>query len=480
MLAGKLLVQLNYQRRIMKSKFLSQRSLTVLLTTILLLVAIPVASVFAVTSGPNYPGTATNGGGGGSAWTASAAGTIVAALGADGGTTVSASTDTQDLNMTNFGFAIPTNATITGISVEMNRWASGSGVRDNQVQLLGGSAAGTDQAITGTDWSTNNTTVVPYGGSTDLWGLTWTPAQINNSSFGVVLDVTDTGPSRTATVDYVRITVSYIELSVTNSPVTYDGTQQAATVTGGADAGTVTDVRYNGSPTVPTDAGTYAITADFDPTVPGIPNINDAPAGNFVIAKADAVIDITPYSVTYDGSAHTATGTAKGVNDEALGGLDLSSTTHTNAGTYNSDPWTFTAPNGNYNNDSGTVNNSIAKANAVIVVTPYSVTYDGSAHTATGTATGVNDEAPLEFNQHHTHECGTYNNDPGPHRPNGNCRNDSGTSTASQRNAVIVVTPPASPMMDLSHRHWHSHGCQRCLSGLDLSGTAHTVPAPRQ
>jgi hypothetical protein len=32
---------------------------------------------------------------------------------------------------------------------------------------------------------------------------------------------------------------------------------------------------------------------------------------------------------------------------------------------------------------------AIARANATIVVTPYSVTYDSAAHTATGTATGV-------------------------------------------------------------------------------------------
>ena len=53
------------------------------------------------------------------------------------------------------------------------------------------------------------------------------------------------------------------------------------------------------------------------------------------------------------------------------------------------DPWTFTDTTGNYNNATGTVNDAIAKANPTIVVTPYSVTYDGAAHTATGTAKGV-------------------------------------------------------------------------------------------
>ena len=60
------------------------------------------------------------------------------------------------------------------------------------------------------------------------------------------------------------------------------------------------------------------------------------------IERADATIVVTPYSVPYDGGAHTATSTAKGVQDENLSGVDLSGTTHTNAGDYPSDPWTFT------------------------------------------------------------------------------------------------------------------------------------------
>src|SRR5206468_1927113 len=111
------------------------------------------------------------------------------------------------------------------------------------------------------------------------------------------------------------------------------------------------------------------------------------------IAKATATISVTPYSVTYDGNPHTATGSATGVQGEALAGLDLSGTTHTNAGDHPSDPWAFTDVTGNYNNAGGSVHDSIAKANATITVAPYSVTYDGSAHTATGSATGAKAES---------------------------------------------------------------------------------------
>jgi hypothetical protein len=112
----------------------------------------------------------------------------------------------------------------------------------------------------------------------------------------------------------------------------------------------------NLSGTAHTNAGTYT----GDPwSFSGGPNYNDITgAVNDAIAKANATIVVTGYNVIYDGLAHTATGTATG-----FGGVDLSSslnlagTAHTNAGTYNNDPWTFA--NVNYNSASGTVNDAI-------------------------------------------------------------------------------------------------------------------------
>jgi len=81
--------------------------------------------------------------------------------------------------------------------------------------------------------------------------------------------------------------------------------------------------------------------------------------GKLTVAKADAKIVVTPYDVTYDGNVHTATGTAKGVLNESLSGLDLSGTTHTAAGDYPTDPWTFTDVTGNYKDANGTVHDRI-------------------------------------------------------------------------------------------------------------------------
>ncbi|PYL38622.1 MAG: hypothetical protein DMF34_06300, partial [Verrucomicrobia bacterium] len=137
------------------------------------------------------------------------------------------------------------------------------------------------------------------------------------------------------------------------------------------------------------NAGTYTDTWTF---TDGTGNYNDASSTvTDKIAKANATITVTAYDVSYDGNAHIATGSAKGINNVALSGLNLSGTTHTNAGTY-TDTWTFSDPNGNYNDASSTVTDKISKADAVIDVKGYTGVYDGNAHGATGSAKGVKGE----------------------------------------------------------------------------------------
>jgi hypothetical protein len=186
---------------------------------------------------------------------------------------------------------------------------------------------------------------------------------------------------------------------VTVSNATYDGYPHGGTasVTGAGGLNqslTVSYVGRNGtvygpSTTAPTNAGDYTASASFagDTNHTGSSDSKD-----FTISKADATCTVTGYNITYDGNAHTATGSCIGVMGESLTGLDLSGTEHINAGSY-TDSWTFTDVTGNYNNDNGTISDNIAKANASCTVTGYSVTYDGNAHTATGSCTGVKGES---------------------------------------------------------------------------------------
>jgi hypothetical protein len=91
--------------------------------------------------------------------------------------------------------------------------------------------------------------------------------------------------------------------------------------------------------------------------------------------------------VTYDGAAHTATGSAIGVQNESLRGLVLSGTTHTDAGDYLADAWTFT--NANYNSASGTVDDEISQASTATTVSVSNATYDTLQHGGSALVSGA-------------------------------------------------------------------------------------------
>jgi hypothetical protein len=81
-------------------------------------------------------------------------------------------------------------------------------------------------------------------------------------------------------------------------------------------------------------------------------------------------VAVTGYSGVYDGQAHGLTGSATGVNGEALAGLNLGAK-FTNPGTYTV-TWAFTDVTGNYNDQSGVASVVISKADATVPPSPNS------------------------------------------------------------------------------------------------------------
>src|SRR5207245_3502896 len=79
---------------------------------------------------------------------------------------------------------------------------------------------------------------------------------------------------------------------------------------------------------------------------------NGTGTADIVISKADAVIDVKGYTGVYDGNAHGATGSAKGVKGEDLSSLLSMGATYTNVPTGTA-TWTFTE-NGDYNTNTST------------------------------------------------------------------------------------------------------------------------------
>ncbi len=334
---------------------------------------------------------------------------------------------------------------------------------DSKSHAATGTATGVGGAVlSGLDLS--KTAHTNAGSSTDSWTFTDTSGDYNSAS-GSITDV---------------IAKANATITVAPYSVTYDSTAHTAagTVTGLGSDGTLAGLDL--SKTAHTNAGSYTDTWTFTDTSGNYNNATGSVTN--VIAKANATITVTPYSITYDSSAHTATGPVTGVgSDGALAGLDLRKTTHTNAGSY-TDTWTFTDQTGNYNNATGSVTDSIAKANASITLTAYSVTYDSSAHTATGTITGVGTDgalAGLDLSKTTHTNANSYTDSWTFTDQTGNYNDATGTVTdvIARANAHITVTSYAVTYDSSSHTATGSVtgvGSDGALAGLDLSKSAHT------
>lgn len=129
-----------------------------------------------------------------------------------GPTTTTTDTNYLRASFPTNNFAIPANATILGIRVGYLKRSVGN-VYDNYIQLIkGGVIQAANRADSTAAWTSNTYAWVYAGGSTDLWGTSWTPADVNATSFGAVLAaklVPPAGGSVEAKVDAIEIAVYY-------------------------------------------------------------------------------------------------------------------------------------------------------------------------------------------------------------------------------------------------------------------------------
>lgn len=130
---------------------------------------------------------------------------------------------TEYLQATNFGFSIPTAATICGIEVNIERSATNlllnfTSVTDNNVRIIkGGTRTGTNLANTSDPWPADNDATTNYGNNNELWGTSWSPTDINSTNFGIAISAQITGivgllPS--ARINHISMTVYYLDPSV--------------------------------------------------------------------------------------------------------------------------------------------------------------------------------------------------------------------------------------------------------------------------
>jgi hypothetical protein len=181
-------------------------SVDVVKATVYYLTSAPTTAVATTGTGANDAST------GSQAW--SNAGNITAEDATYATATLSASTDTQYLKATNFGFSIPSGATINGIGVRVKKRSTNGEIIDLAVRLVKGGTIGSTDASQLSRWFVTTPDYHYYGGATDLWGDTWTDTDINASNFGMALraqweNVNSAQISDVASVDVIKIEVFY-------------------------------------------------------------------------------------------------------------------------------------------------------------------------------------------------------------------------------------------------------------------------------
>ncbi len=190
----------------------SRRRMMSLPFLLIVLLAISAAAVIADSAGPRSPGTTANDISIGTvAWS-----TPERARASDNSRATATLGDnavSNFLKATNFSFSIPPGATITGITVDVERSAAnaGSPIHDAAVSIVKNGVIQAADRATATNW-TGTDTYEMHGGATDLWGTMWTPADVNNAGFGVAVAATKAGTAggnRNARIDVINITVYY-------------------------------------------------------------------------------------------------------------------------------------------------------------------------------------------------------------------------------------------------------------------------------
>ena len=331
--------------------------------------------------------------------------------------------------------AAPTalSATVASITEVDLAWTGNSAAESYTVlraNTTGGPYAAVASSVTGTSF--NDTTAAP---STTYYYVVQAVNAAGTSPSSNEASATTPPPppqmSSAATASGTYGTAFTFVVTATSAPTSFGAA--------GLPSGLSIDPASGVISGTPLAAGTYAVT--LSATNAG--GTGTAPL-TLTIAPAVPHVSVVPYSVSYDGNNHAAAGSATGVFGETLTGLDVSATTHANAGTYH-DGWTFVDASGNYQTATGTVTDLIGQASATLVVSGYSVTYDGTAHTATGTATGVTGAplAGLDVSATTHTTAGTYTDSWVFADATGNYQSTSGsvTDAISKADASIVLAP---------------------------------------
>lgn len=115
---------------------------------------------------------------------------------------------TDYLVCSGFGFAVPPNARVLGVTVNVEASETGAAQSDYVPQLISATTPtliGSPKSAVAVSGATK--VISTNGGAADVWGASLTPAIVNAAGFGVAIWSIDT--TNTLAIDYVTAEITY-------------------------------------------------------------------------------------------------------------------------------------------------------------------------------------------------------------------------------------------------------------------------------
>jgi fibro-slime domain-containing protein len=208
------------------------------------------------------------------------------------------------------------------------------------------------------------------------------------ASFGGNSDYTSATANGSVTIGKANTSVTVIGASLTYDGAVHPSSATVSVAGGGAIPSAVTTIAYNGGVAAPLNAGTYNVIANFAGT-----NNYAASTGSAqtVITQATPTLTVTGGASAYDAAAHPSVATATGVLGEALTPVSI---LYNGAAAPPIDAATYAvtaslAASQNYAAASAVNTTTITPVTPTVSVTGGTFIYDATAHSSTGTVTGV-------------------------------------------------------------------------------------------
>jgi hypothetical protein len=277
------------------------------------------------------------------------------------------------------------------------------------------------------------------------------------ASYTFTGDANHNGSSGTTTITITRATAT---VTLSNMSQTYEGTPRPVSIATNP-SGLSTNVTYNGSASVPTNAGSYAVAATItDPNYTGSAN------GTLVIAKASSTTTILGGGTfIYNGSPHPASVLVTGAGGLSLNPAPVYSGACGAAPVNVADTpctasYTFTG-DANHNGSSGTTTITITRATATVTLDSLSQTYNGTPRSATATTTPLGLTVSLTYDG-----SGTAPTNAGSYAVVGTVNDPNYTGTAS--GTLVIAKATASVTLG---------SLSQIYNGSPRSATATTTPS---